>query len=29
MRVTLRFRFRSTPLAWATCRAAGRTGIAT
>lgn len=29
MRVTLRFRFSSAPLAWATCRAAGRTGVAT
>ncbi|CAB3966873.1 hypothetical protein BCO9919_02483 [Burkholderia cenocepacia] len=29
MRVTLRFRFCSAPLAWATCRAPGRTGVVT
>lgn len=29
MCVTLRFRFCFTPPAWATCRAAGRTGVAT
>ncbi|VWC54283.1 hypothetical protein BCO18430_00046 [Burkholderia contaminans] len=29
MCVTLRFRFRSAPLAWATCGSPGRTGVVT